>query len=53
MVSEKTAAFNFRVVGIKKLEDLRLNFKRRIKSHLPYEGIIRSSPYSTSFQDKG
>jgi len=23
------------------------NFKRRVKSHLPFAGIIRSSPYST------
>jgi len=30
-----------------------LTFKRRIKSHLPFAGIIRSSPYSTRFQDKG
>jgi len=30
-----------------------LTFKRRIKSHLPFAGIIRSSPYSPSFQDKG
>jgi len=30
-----------------------LNFKRRIKSHLPFAGIIRSSPYSPRFQDKG
>ena len=30
-----------------------LTFKRRIKSHLPFEDIIRSSPYSTRFQDKG
>ena len=30
-----------------------LTFKRRIKSHLPFEDITRSSPYSTSFQDKG
>ena len=30
-----------------------LTFKRRIKSHLPFAGIIRSSPYSTGFQDKG
>ena len=30
-----------------------LNFKRRIKSHLPFAGIIRSSPYSTRFQDRG
>ena len=30
-----------------------LTFKRRIKSHLPFAGIIRGSPYSTRFQDKG
>ena len=30
-----------------------LNFKRRIKSHLPFAGIIRSSPYSPHFQGKG
>ena len=30
-----------------------LTFKRRIKSHLPFAGIIRSSPYSPGFQDKG
>ena len=29
-----------------------LTFKRRIKSHLPSAGIIRSSPYSPRFQDK-
>ena len=34
-------------------EDPNLNFKRRIKSHLPFAGIIRSSPYSPRFQDKG
>ena len=28
-------------------------FKDRIKSHLPFEGIIRSSPYSPRFQIKG
>ena len=32
---------------------LRLNFKRRIKFRLPFAGVIRSSPYSTGFQDKG
>ena len=32
---------------------LYLTFKRRIKSHLPFAGIIRSSPYSPSFRDKG
>ena len=37
---------------IKKL-NIALNFKRRIKSHLPFAGIIRSSPYSPRFQDKG
>jgi len=30
-----------------------LTFKRRIKSHLPFAGIIKSSPYSPRFQDKG
>ena len=30
-----------------------LTFKRRIKSHLPFVGIIRSSPYSPRFQDNG
>jgi len=30
-----------------------LTFKHRIKSHLPFAGIIRSSPYSPRFQDKG
>jgi hypothetical protein len=30
-----------------------INFRRRIKSRLPFAGIIRSSPYSTRFQDKG
>ena len=31
----------------------KLTFKRRIKSHLPFAGNIRSSPYSTGFQDRG
>jgi len=30
-----------------------LTFKNQIKSHLPFAGIISSSPYSTGFQDKG
>ena len=30
-----------------------LNFRCRIKSRLPFPGIIRNSPYSTRFQDKG
>jgi hypothetical protein len=30
-----------------------LTFKRRIKSHLPFAGIIRSSAYSPHFQDNG
>ena len=30
-----------------------LTFKRRIKSRLPFAGIIRSSPFSTRFQGKG
>ena len=32
---------------------LLLTFKRRIKSHLRFAGIIRSSPYSPRFQGKG
>ena len=31
----------------------KLTFKRRIKSHLPFAGIIRSSQYSPRFQDNG
>ena len=31
----------------------KLTFRRRIKSHLPFAGIIRRLPYSTRFQDKG
>ena len=30
-----------------------LTFKRRIKSRLPFAGIIRSSQYSTRSQDRG
>ena len=30
-----------------------LTFRRQIKSHLPFAGIIRRVPYSTHFQDKG
>jgi len=30
-----------------------LTFKRRIISRMPFAGIIKSSPYSTRFQDKG
>jgi len=30
-----------------------LTFKRRIKSHLPFAGIIRSSSYSPRFRDNG
>ena len=30
-----------------------LTFKRRIKSHLPFAVIIRSSQYFPRFQDKG
>ena len=33
--------------------NLSLNFRRRIKSRLPFAGIIRRLPYSTRFQDKG
>ena len=31
----------------------KLTFKRQIKSHLPFAGIIRSSPYSPRFHNKG
>jgi len=31
----------------------KLNFRRRIKSRLPFAGIIRRLPYSTRFQDNG
>ena len=31
----------------------KLTFRRRIKSRLPFAGIIRRLPYSTRFQDKG
>jgi len=34
-------------------KNVQLTFKRRIKSHLPFAGIIRSSPYSSRFQDNG
>ena len=34
-------------------KDIILTFKRRIKSRLPFAGIIRSSPYLPRFQDKG
>jgi len=30
-----------------------ITFKRRIKSHLPFAGIIKSSPYSPRSQDNG
>jgi hypothetical protein len=36
-----------------KFPSLMLIFKRRIKSHLPFAGTIRSSPYSPRFQDNG
>jgi len=38
---------------LKRHDSLTLNFRRRIKSRLPFAGIIRRSPYSTRFQDKG
>jgi len=34
-------------------EQATLTFKRRIKSRLPFAGIIKSSPHSPRFQDKG
>jgi len=33
--------------------EFRLTFRRRIKSRLPFAGIIRRLTYSTRFQDKG
>jgi len=30
-----------------------LRFKRRVKSHLTFSGIIMSPPYSPRYQDKG
>ena len=38
---------------IHSLPSLCLTFRRRIKSRLPFAGIIRRLPYSTRFQDKG
>ena len=39
-------------VSTKRLKRLTLTFRRRIKSRLQFAGIIiRSSPYSTGFQD--
>ena len=35
------------------LYTLHLTFRRRIKSRLPFAGIIRRLTYSTRFQDKG
>jgi len=35
------------------MSKVKLTFKRRIKSYLSFAGIIRSSPYSARFQDKG
>ena len=32
---------------------VRLIFRRRIKSRLPFAGIIRRLSYSTGFEDKG
>ena len=45
---EKNQLENLGVYGT-----LILNFRRRIKSRLPFAGIIRRLPYSTRFQDKG
>jgi len=40
---------NFEVMSV----IFQLTFRRRIKSHLPFAGIIRMLPYCTRFQDKG
>jgi hypothetical protein len=45
-----TISFKFLQLGSRAVI---LTFKRRIKSRLPFAGIIRSSPYSILFQDKG
>ena len=37
----------------KPIISVHLTFRRRIKSRLPFAGIIRRLPYSTLFQDKG
>ena len=44
---------NIKMTGDAASADADLTFKRRIKSHLPFADIIRSSPYSPRFQDKG
>ena len=44
------AQFGGQVLGTPGLTAL--TFRRRIKSRLPFAGIIRSLPYSTRFQDK-
>ena len=41
------------LIVLKDTDSQELNFTRRIKSHLPFAGIIKSSPYSPRFQDKG
>ena len=41
------------ISGKKRLWTAKLTFRRRIKSRLPFAGIIRRLTYSTGFQDKG
>ena len=45
--SKNNDAINYRVL------ETPLTFRRRIKSRLPFAGIIRRLSYSTCFQDKG
>ena len=40
-------------IGFLRTHSRVLTFRRRIKSRLPFAGIIRRLPYSTRFQDKG
>ena len=52
-ISQILITNQFTFVDKQTLKTHRLSFKRRIKSHLPFAGIIRSSPYSPRFQDNG
>jgi len=43
----------FEIKFVNSALDSCLNFRRRIRSRLPFAGIIRRLTYSTRFQDKG
>ena len=49
--SREWTCTNFRSINVTVINPL--TFRRRIKSRLPFAGIIRRLPYSTRFQDKG